>query len=83
MDDFLANKKIDITLFNKIMPDIVLFKLVKFISSVNDYFNMKNKNSDNQIEMHKKLKHFIKVIGNLMFILVSFLYACEASPSPK
>ena len=32
MDDFLANKKIDITLFNKILIDIVLFKLVKFLS---------------------------------------------------
>ena len=39
------------------MPDIVLFKLVKFINSVNDYFNEENKKSDNQLEMHKKLKH--------------------------
>ena len=39
MDDFFKNKKIDIQLFNKLLPDIVLFKLVKFISSLNNNIN--------------------------------------------
>ena len=60
MDDFFKYKKIDIILFNKILPDIVLFKLVKFISSVYENFNEqitelenkknekdKNENNDN------------------------------------
>ena len=50
MDDFFKNKKFDIQLFNKLLPDIVLFKLVKFISSVNDNFN------ENIIELENKKK---------------------------
>ena len=67
MDDFLINKKIDINLFNKLLPDIVLFKLVKFISNINDYFNEENKNSENISEMNKELKHFIKSINEILF----------------
>ena len=67
MDDFLANKKIDITLFNKILIDIVLFKLVKFLSSINDYFNEENKKSEIQIEMYNQLKHYIKIINEILF----------------
>ncbi len=51
MDDFLKNKKIDIILFNKILPEILLFKLVKFIYNINESFNDKisdlEKNKDN------------------------------------
>ena len=67
MDDFLINKKIDINLFNKLLPDIVFFKLVKFISNINDYFNEENKNSENISEMQKELKHFIKSINEILF----------------
>ena len=54
MDDFFTNKKIDIQIFNKLLPDIVLFKLVKFISSINENFTeqiseieKKKKDNDN------------------------------------
>ena len=52
MDDFFKYKKINIQLFNKLLPDIVLFKLVKFISSVNDNFN----EEINELENDKKDK---------------------------
>ena len=76
MDDFLTNKKIDIVLFNKILPDIYLFKLVKFINSASDDFNEKitqlekNKNENEILQkknMYKKLKHFIKEINEVLF----------------
>ena len=78
MDDFLKNKKIDIILFNKILPEILLFKLVKFIYNINESFNDKisdlEKNKDNnnidleeKKDMQKKLKHYIKDINNILF----------------
>ena len=76
MDDFLTNKKIDIIIFNQILPDIILFKLVKFINSASDNFNEKitdleKKKNENEIlpkkEMYKKLKHFIKEINDILF----------------
>ena len=76
MDDFLTNKKIDIVLFNKIFPDIYLFKLVKFINSASGDFNEKitqlekNKNENEILQkknMYKKLKHFIKEINEVLF----------------
>ena len=39
MDDFFKNKKIDIMVFNKLLPEIILFKLIKLLSSINDNFN--------------------------------------------
>ena len=39
MDDFFKNKKIDIVVFNKLLPEIILFKLIKLLSSMNDNFN--------------------------------------------
>ena len=66
IDDFVTNKMFELSLFNKLLPDVVLFKLVKFISSLNDYFNNEQK-SENKLEMYKTLKHFIKNINEILF----------------
>ena len=54
MDDFFKNKKFDIQLFNKLLPDIVLFKLVKFISSVNENFNEQITDLENKTKSKNK-----------------------------
>ena len=64
MDDFFKYKKINIQLFNKLLPDIVLFKLVKFISSVNDNFNeeINELENDKKDESEKVIKKKVKKI---------------------
>ena len=47
MDDFFKNKKLDIVIFNKLLPEIILFKLIKLLSNINDNFN-------NQITLNEK-----------------------------
>ena len=72
MDDFTKEKKIaDISIFNKMLPEIYLFKLVKYISNINEYFNEQisdsKKNTSVKKEMHKELKHFIRIINDMLF----------------
>ena len=65
MDDFFKYKKINIQSFNKLLPDIVLFKLVKFISCINDNFteqineleNKKNKNNKEEKNENDKINN--------------------------
>ena len=54
MDDFFKNKKIDIVVFNKLLPEIILFKLIKLLSNINDNFN--NQISENEKIGSKKKK---------------------------
>ena len=61
MDDFFKNKKIDIVLFNKLLPEIILFKLVKLLSSINDNFN----NQINETEKPNSKKKKDKNTGSI------------------
>ena len=56
MDDFFKNKKIDIVIFNKLLPEIILFKLVKLLSSINDNFNDKISEKEKANSKKKKEK---------------------------
>ena len=81
MDDFFKNKKINIDVYNKLLPEIILFKLIKLLSNINDNFTnkineiekpgskKKNKNNDKTIstDMQNKLKQFIKNINDKLF----------------
>jgi hypothetical protein len=81
MDNFFKNKKINIDVYNKLLPEIILFKLIKLLSSINDNFTnkinevekpgfkKKSKNNDKATitDMQNKLKIFIKNINDKLF----------------
>jgi hypothetical protein len=81
MDNFFKNKKINIDVYNKLLPEIILFKLIKLLSSINDNFTnkinevekpgfkKKSKNNDKTTitDMQNKLKIFIKNINDKLF----------------
>ena len=60
MDTFFNNKKIDITLFSKPLPEIVLFKLIKFINSINNNINKKYLTKSNDVKESKEEKELIE-----------------------
>ena len=89
MDDFFKNKKIDIQLFNKLLPDIILFKLVKFISNINDYFyeqiteienKKKDKNKNENDKINSKLlqnkKDMLNKLKEFIKNINDILFSC-------
>ena len=64
MDDFFKNKKIDIVLFNKLLPEIILFKLVKLLSSINDNFNSQLNETEKPGSKKKKDKNIDSTKNN-------------------
>ena len=58
MDDFFKNKIIHIDSYNKLLPEIILFKLIKLLSSINDNFN-------NQISEFEKPNNSKKKKNNI------------------
>ena len=65
MDDFFKNKKIDIVIFNKLLPEIILFKLVKLLSNINDNFNNQIANNEKPNSKKKKDKNNSGSIKNI------------------
>ena len=59
MDTFFNNKKIDIFLFSKPLPEIVLFKLIKFVNSINNNINKKYYTKTNDGKESKEEKELI------------------------
>ena len=57
MDTFFNNKKFDITLFSKPLPEIVLFKLIKYVNNINNNINKKymTKTNNNESKEEKEL----------------------------
>ena len=71
MDTFFNNKKLDISLFSKPLPEIVLFKLIKYFNNINTNINKKymTKTNNNEskeeketIEKNMKIKKLLKRI---------------------
>ena len=56
MDTFFNNKKIDITLFSKPLPEIILFKIIKFVNNINNNINKKYFTKANNINESKEDK---------------------------
>ena len=54
MDTFFNNKKLDIILFSKPLPEIILFKLIKFINSINNNINKKYYTKSNNLSPTKE-----------------------------
>ena len=84
MDTFFNDKKIDIILFSKPLPEIILFKLIKFVNNINTNINKKymtksnNKNETKEekelYEKNMKIKkdlftHYKSFIGKISDIL--------------
>ena len=84
MDTFFNDKKLDIILFSKPLPEIILFKLIKFVNNINTNINKKymtksnNKNETKEekelYEKNMKIKkdlftHYKSFIGKISDIL--------------
>ena len=82
MENFFNHKKIDINVFSKPLPEIVLFKIVKFVNQINEtiakkYNDKKEKKEKEDTtqksiaaikkELINKLNVFIKNINNVLF----------------
>ena len=59
MDTFFNNKKLDIILFSKPLPEIILFKLIKFINSINNNINKKYYTKSNNLSPTKEEQEII------------------------
>ena len=60
MDTFFNNKKLDIILFSKPLPEIILFKLIKFINSINNNINKKYYTKSNNLSPTKEEQEIIE-----------------------
>ena len=83
MNTFFNNKNLDITLFSKPLPGIILFKLIKFVNNINSNINKKyiiksNKNESKELieknikikkELYIQYKIFIEKIRDTLFPL--------------
>ena len=59
MDTFFNNNKLDITLFSKPLPEIILFKLIKFINNINNNINKKYYTKSNNLSPTKEEQEII------------------------
>ena len=82
MNTFFNNKNLDITLFSKPLPEIILFKLIKFVNNINNNINKKyitksnNSNESKELieknikikkELFTQYKVFIEKINDTLF----------------
>ena len=55
METFFNHKNLDITLFSKPLPEIILFKLIKFVNNINNNINKKYITKSNESKEEKEL----------------------------